>query len=195
MRRQVIKYKGKINNINHIVISDPTYEKDDGCRYEIENLNEKNWLVELNIYDVEDKIDDYLIQGIEFYLLLQKTKDLCQIYGENIKYLKNINIKKYDIGMDTACIALGINKNAEDIINSQPEWQPDCAIRTGTDGMFGLVTEGKNKEGLAFIVITGYLSSDMGYDKNSLFEYLVSKFEIKDLVKEENKVADNDIDI
>lgn len=186
-----MKYKGKINNINHIVISDPTYEKDDGCRYEIENLKEKNWIVELNIYDVEDKIDDYLIQGIEFYLLLQKTKDLCQIDGENIKYLKNINIKKYDIGMDTACIALGINKNAEDIINSQSEWQPDCAIRTGTDGMFGLVTEGKNNDGLAFIAITGYLSSDMGYDKNSLFEYLVSKFEINDLVKEDNITIDS----
>lgn len=29
-----MKFKGKIENINHIVISDPTYKEDVWCRYE-----------------------------------------------------------------------------------------------------------------------------------------------------------------
>lgn len=187
-----MKCSGKIKNINHIVISDPTYEKDVWCRYELDNLKEKNWHVDLDVYEVEDKYDDYTINGIEFNMVLQKVKGLCRVDDDKIKYLNGLDIKDYEIGMDTACVALGINNNAKQIIDSQTEWQPDCAIRTGTDGMFGSVTEGRKKDELAFLVITGYLSSDMDYDVDTLFDYLVDKFEITDLVKEETIVVDKD---
>jgi len=176
-----MKYKGKIKDVNHIVVSDPTYKKNDGLRYEINNLKGKNWDVELEINSVEDNIGNYTIHGTEFYIVLQKEKGLCKVEEENIKYLKDIKIKKYDIGMDTACIALGINNNAEEIINSQEEWQPDCAIKTGTDGIFGLVTEGKRDNDIVFVVITGCLSDYMDYGANDLFDYLVQQFEIRDL--------------
>lgn len=179
-----MKYSGKIKNLNHIVISDPTYEKDVWCRYEIDNLKEKNWNVDLDIYEVEDKIDDYTINGIEFCMVLQKLKGLCKVEDDKIKYLSGLETKDYEIGMDTACVALGINDKAKRIINSQAEWQPSCSIRTGTDGMFGSVTEGKKNNDLVFLVITGYLSSDMDYDIDDLTNYLIDKFEITDLVKE-----------
>ena len=187
-----MKCSGKIKNINHIVVSDPTYEKDDGCRYELDNLKEKNWYVDLDVYEVEDKYEDYIIKGIEFNMVLQKVKGICRVDDDKIKYLNGLNIKNYEIGMDSACVALGINNKAKQIINSQAEWQPDCAIRTGTDGMFGSITEGRKKDELAFLVITGYLSSDMDYDVDSLFDYLVDKFEITDFVKEETIVIDKD---
>ncbi|MBQ4584517.1 MAG: hypothetical protein IJA94_06485, partial [Bacilli bacterium] len=69
-----MKCSGKIKNINHIVVSDPTYKKDVWCRYEIDNLKEKNWHVDLDVYEVEDKYDDYTINGIEFNMVLQKVK-------------------------------------------------------------------------------------------------------------------------
>lgn len=53
-----MKYKGKINNLNHIVVSDPCYENGVWCRYEKNNLKEKDWLVNLDILPTETKIDD-----------------------------------------------------------------------------------------------------------------------------------------
>lgn len=187
-----MKYSGKIKNLNHIVISDPTYEKGVWCRYEIDNLKEKNWHVDLDIYEVEDKYDDYTINGIEFNMVLQKVKGICRVEDDKIKYLSGLDTNDYEIGMDTACVALGINNNAKEIINSQAEWQPSCSIRTGTDGIFGSVTEGKKNNDLVFLVVTGYLSADMDYDVDTLFDYLVDKFEITDLVKEETIVIDKD---
>lgn len=187
-----MKCSGKIKNINHIVVSDPTYENDTKCRYEISNLNEKDWLVELDVYGVEENIGDYTINGIEFYLLLQKEKGICEIDGDNIKYLSNIKTEKIDIGMDTACIALGINEKAKEIINSQSEWQPKCAIRTGTDGKFGEVFEGKKGNELSFVLITGYIGENTDYGVDELFNYLVNKFEITDLIKEETIFVDKD---
>lgn len=187
-----MKCSGKIKDLNHIVISDPTYEKGVWCRYEIDNLKEKNWHVDLDVYEVEDKYDDYTINGIEFNMVLQKVKGICRVEDDKIKYLSGLDTKDYEIGMDTACVALGINNNAKEIINSQAEWQPSCSIRTGTDGMFGSVTEGKKNNDLVFLVVTGYLSADMEYDVDTLFDYLVDKFEITDLVKEETIVIDKD---
>lgn len=176
-------YNGKIKELNHIVVSDPTYKKDVWCRYEVDNLKEKNWDVELDINEVEYKIDGYTINGIKFNLMLQKENGLCKVEDDKIKYLKGIKIKKYDIAMDTACVALGINKNAKEIIDSQSEWQPKCSIRTGSDGIFGSVTEGKKNNDLVFLVISGYFSDYMDYDIDDLSNYLIEKFEIKDLVK------------
>lgn len=180
-----MKFKGKIEDINHIVVSDPSYKKDVWCRYEKENLNEKNWIVDLDICPVEDKIENYYIKGIEFSLLIQKDKEDCEFDDEgNFSYLNDIEMKDYKIAMDTACIALGINNNAREIIDSKEEWQPSCAIRTGTDGMFGEVSEGIRDGKLCFLLITGYFEEEF-INENELFEYLKEQFEIKDLVKED----------
>jgi len=180
-----MKFKGKIENINHIVISDPTYKEDVWCRYEKNNLKEKDWIVNLDIYPTETKIDNYYIKGTEFLLLIQKDEKDCSLDDDGtLSYLKNIELKDYTIGMDSACIALGINEQAKEIIDLQEEWQPSCAIRTGTDGTFGEVSEGIKDGRLCFLLITGYFEEDF-INQNDLFEYLKSQFNIKDLVKED----------
>ena len=47
-----MRFKGKINNLNHIVISDPSYEKGVLCRYENDKINNQNWLVDMVINSV-----------------------------------------------------------------------------------------------------------------------------------------------
>ncbi len=180
-----MKFNGKIKNLNHIVISDPSYKKDVWCRYEKDNLNEENWFVDFNILPTETKIGDYYIKGNEISLLLKKDKDDCEFDGNGtLNYLRDIELKDYKIGIDTACIALGINDNATEIINSRDEWQPSCAIRTGGDGIFGEVAEGTRNGKLCFLFITGYLEEEFG-NQNEIFDYLKKQFEITELQKED----------
>lgn len=180
-----MKFKGKIKNINHIVVSDPSYKKDVWCRYEKEKLNEKDWIVDLDIWPVEDKIENYYIKGTEFSLLLKKNAEDCSLDDEGtLSYMGDIKLNDYKIAMDTACIALGINNKAKEIIDSKDEWQPYCAIKTGGDGYFGEVSEGIKDGNLQFILIAGYFEED-AINQNNLFEYLKNQFEITDLVKED----------
>lgn len=188
-----MKCYGKINKINHIVISDPSYKKDVSCRYEINNLNEKNWLVDIEINEVEDKFDNIVIKGIEFYLLLHKNNDDCIFKNKDFKYKKNIEIKNYEIGMDTACVALGINDKAKEIVESPEEWHPTYSIFTATDGYFGDVFEGKKADKVSFILINGYVCEDTNYKSNDILNYLVDQFEIVDLQIE--KSNDSHIEI
>lgn len=181
-----MKYKGKIDNINHIVISDPMYKEGVWCRYEKKDLNLKDWIVNLGIYPTEMKLDDFLIKGTNFFLLLQENENACSLSDDwNLSYLKDIELKEYTIGMDSACVALGINNNAKKIINSKEEWQPSCAIKTGTDGIFGEISEGLKDDKLSFLLITGYVEEEF-INQNELFEYLKNQFEITDLIKEKN---------
>lgn len=139
----------------------------------------------MNIYEVVTKVDKYNIEGIEFSLLLKESEHSCNFEDEdNLLYPPDTNIEKFDIGMDTACVALGINESANEIIKSQDEWQPDCSIRTGTDGYFGHVYEGKKNNELSFIWINGYFDKDM-INENELFDYLTKQFEITELVRED----------
>lgn len=177
-----MKFKGKIKNLNHIVLSDPSYEKGVWCRYEKDNLNEKDWLVNLDIHTVKEHDDE--VEGTEFFLLLKKYKNDCELDDKGtLNYLTNIELKNYIIGVDTACVAFGINDYAKEIINSMDEWQPFCAIRTGADGKFGEVIEGVENNELRFLFITGYFDEEMCNEKE-LFEYLKNQFEIIDLIRE-----------
>lgn len=139
-----MNYKGKIDNIDYIVISDPMYEKNIWCRYEKNDVNAKNWVVNLDIHPMEVEKDNYDVNCNEFSLLLKKEDKTCNI-GENdtLIYSEDIKLNDYTIGMDSACVALGINDKAKEIIDSKEEWQPSCAIRTCGDGTFGTVFEGK----------------------------------------------------
>lgn len=180
-----MKYKGKIENINHVVISDPYYKNGVWCRYEKDNLDEKNWFVDLDIFSVETKEGKYYTKGMEFYLLLKKNEDICSLDDEGtLSYVSDIKLTDYNIGMDTACVALGINDKAKEIIKSRGEWQPSCALKTGGDGIFGEVGEGKKDESLQFILITGYFDEDF-ISENELFDYLKEQFKITELVKED----------
>ena len=174
-----MRFKGLIEKINHIVISDPEYKTGVWCRYENKNIKGTNWKVELDLQEKEE---------IEISLLLKKNDDDCEFNGDEITYSSDIQLEKYRIGMDTACVALGINDKAKEIIKSRGEWQPPCALQTGTDGYFGDVLEGKRNDNVEFLLIFGYLDKDWFYSTSDVFNYLKKQFELKDL-KLEKKVS------
>ncbi len=183
-----MRYKGKIDYINHIVVSDPTYNKDVWCRYENNDLDEQNWIVNLSIDLVKEKVADYIIKSYYFELLLKKNEHDCELINDGkVRYSKRNKINQYDIGIDTACISLGINEYANEIINSKEEYQPDCSLNTGTDGIFGSVLEGTKKNKINFILISGCFDESM-IEENELLVYLERQFKIKDLkvVKDDN---------
>ena len=109
-----MRYKGKIRELNHIIISDPSYDESVTCRYEKDNLREKDWYVDIDIKPTIDKIEDFTFRGTEFFLFLYKDKKLCELKENGtISYLKGIKLNEIEIGMDTACVALGIDKKAK----------------------------------------------------------------------------------
>jgi len=178
-----MNYRGKIKDINHIVISDPSYEEGVWCRYEKKNLNEKDWFVDIEINDINEEYKGFTIKGTEYRLLLQSDRDNAEMLEGAISHSKKIKIEKIDIGVDTACVALGINEYADEIINSKDEWQPDCSLKTLTDGIVGEVIEGKKDGKMALLFIAGSLCEDVEYTKEAILSYLVEQFKIEDLEK------------
>ena len=86
-----MKFRGKIDSIDNIVVSDPSYDNKVWCRYEKNNINAKNWIASLEINPTETKIEDYDIKGVEFFLLLQKNNEVCSLEEDGrLKYLNNI---------------------------------------------------------------------------------------------------------
>lgn len=194
-----MRYKGKIKELNHIVISDPTYDESVTCRYERANMNEENWLIDIDIKPVVDKIEDFTINGTEFFLFLCKDKKLGELRENGtITYLKGIEIKKTEIGMDTACVAIGIDEKAKEIIESRDDWQPECSLHTLKDGLFGIVKEGKIEDDTVFIWLSGYLDEETGYSIEEIVDYLEHQLNIAELQKEYEKTEkefENNIDI
>lgn len=184
-----MRYKGKIKELNHIIISDPSYDENVTCRYEKDNLKEKNWNVDIDIHPTVDKIEDFTIKGTEFFLFLSKDKRLGELRENGtIRYLSGLEIKETEIEMDTACVALGINEKADEIIELRDDWQPECSLNTLTDGIFGTVKEGKlNDNHTVFIWLSGYLDEDTGYSIEEIVDYLQYQLNIVDLEKDKEK--------
>ena len=150
-----LRYKGKIRELNHIIISDPSYDESVTCRYENNNLKEKDW-----------------------YVRLSELRE-----NGAIRYLSGIELKETEIGMDTACVAIGINEKADEIIELRDDWQPECSLNTLTDGLFGTVKEGKLQDHTVFIWLSGYLDEDTGYSIEEIIDYLQYQLNITELEK------------
>lgn len=177
-----MRYRGKIKELEHIIISDPSYDESVTCRYEAKKLNEKNWLIDIDIKPVIEKYENFTMKGTEFFLFLCKDKRFATLKDNGtISYLKGINIKETEIGMDTACVAIGINENAQEIVKFREDWQPECSLNTLTDGIFGTVKEGKIGNELSFIWLSGYLDEDAGYSMEDIIDYLQYQLNITDL--------------
>lgn len=186
-------YKGEIEQLNEVVVSDPSYKDGVWCRYESDKVDSGGpWRVQMAINDVTDNCDGFEIKGVDFALLLSSSlifEKTCQLNkdGQGFSCPQMLEMKKTEIGMDTACVALGINEVADEIKASIDEWQPACAFKTSTDGFFGEVYEGSH-EGKAYLLyITGYLDEDTGYSVEDVVSYLSENFQIKnlELVKDE----------
>lgn len=181
-----MRYKGKIENLNHIIISDPSYDESVTCRYEKNDLKEKNWYVDIDIKKTVEKMGNFTARGVEFFLFLAKDRELSELKEDGtIRYLKSIKLTETEIGMDTACIALGVNERADEIIELRDEWQPECSLNTLTDGFFGTVKEGVDKiNNPVFIWISGYLDEAAGYSIEEIVDYLQYQLNITELEKD-----------
>lgn len=186
-----MRYNGEIEKLNHIIVSAPSYDKDVTCRYEKTGMNEKDWEIDIDIENVEDRFYEYTLKGIEFYIFLVKNRNFAEL-GEkgSIKYLRGIKIEETEIGIDTACVAFGINEKADEIIKVQDIWQPEESIKTLTDGLFGTVKEGTKNDEPVFIWISGYITDDAGYSIQDIVDYIQKQFKVKDLTKEMERVID-----
>lgn len=183
-----LRYKGKIKELNHIIISDPSYDESVTCRYEKNNLKEKDWYVDIDIKPTVDKIEDFTIKGTEFFLFLSKDRRLSELRENGtIRYFSGIEFEETEIGMDTACVALGINEKADEIIELRADWQPECSLNTLTDGLFGTVKEGKIQDHTVFIWLSGYLDEDTGYSIEEIIDYLQYQLNITELEKDITK--------
>lgn len=178
-----MRYRGKIEKLNKIIISDPSYGEDVGCRYERSNLNENEWKIEIAINDFEHKYEDGItVKGIDFYILMSKDRERCILNDDgSFRYLSKNKINETEIGVDTACISIGINEFADKIKDSIEEWQPEFALSTLTDGLFGKVKEGITNDNINFIWFNGFLDEDTGYTKENILEYLTEQMQIKEI--------------
>ena len=184
-----MKYFGKINKINQIIVSDPSYDEDVSCRYEKTKLNLTDWDVTIDIKESSITEQGITVNGIDFIILLNKPSVNCNFTKDgDFSYPSDNKIKEFDIGMDTACVSLGINKYTDYIRGDRDTWQSDSALKTLTDGLFGYVYEGTNKatNEMSFIYISGYLDEDTGYSIEDIIDYISDSFEIKELTKEKD---------
>lgn len=181
-----MRYRGNIERLDKIVISDPSYGKDVTCRYEREDVDAKDWLIDIQINPIKDIYDSKMgkvdISYKEIFIFMKVKHEIGELL-ENGKfsYRKTNELKNIRIGMDTACIAMGINKNADEICDSIDEWQPECSLNTLTDGLFGEVVEGSVAGVTNFIFIMGSIDDDAEYSEEDLIKYFEKQFEIKNL--------------
>ena len=117
-----MKFKGKIKELNDIIISDPSYGSNVPCRYENKNMDMKDVFVEMQFGTTDFEEDDD--KHIHFFIIIKTDENECNLTDEReIKVLKNTKLKQYDIGVDTACFAMGTNDNGvtifinEDAVN------------------------------------------------------------------------------
>ncbi len=180
-------YRGRIKKLDKIIISDPSYDESVNCRYE-KDIKEENWNAYINIENLYDN-NEKLPFGKDIKIIL--SDGLPEDTSQNSI---NIGIKKYIIGIDTACIAFGINDKADEIKEFNEEWQPDCALKTLSDGIWGYVTEYKKDGKINMISIDGYLDADTEYTEEEILKYIAKQFEIDELVQE-HQILDEGIEI
>ena len=52
-----MNFTGMISKINHIIVSDPSYDKSVWCRYENDHFNANNWTADIQLQDVDETIE------------------------------------------------------------------------------------------------------------------------------------------
>ena len=169
-------FKGKIEKLDNIVVSDQYYDKNVYCRYEREKLNEKDWLVTIELNEKEEEIDGFKYNYIDLCILLSKNESSFKVdRKEDLFYL-----------------------NANMINDSQSNYklQSYCSLRTGEDGTFGEVTEYNKNGKLKCLCIKGTFDSDI-LTQNEVLDYIIKQFDIVDLeidsvdLNEKNRIYKN----
>lgn len=176
---KIMKVEGKIKSLDKIIISDPMYNSDVDCRYEKNNLNLKNWNAYVEVNNCENEYAEMTLRGIELFVVLSNPNQKCELdHNAVLHYYSKNNVEEFTIGMDSACVAFGINDNADEIEDMQDIWQPPNSIKTLTDGWFGTVREGKENDKINFIFFDGYIYEDAGYSIQDIANYVINQLQI-----------------
>lgn len=210
-----MKYAGTIKELNQMIVSDPSYKKKVWCRYENKNLNMKESRVQLAISEYHDTVPSceieknipnnpnkdkptgLNIEGIEFQVLICDPRFKCEVVENGFTHPQWALIKEYTIGMDTACVSIGINNIADTIRRQRNTWQPKSALKTLTDGEFGTVCEGRYPamNNTLLLYISGYLDKDTGYTENDILNYLKENLKIENLEPVMAEEEENNMEI
>lgn len=210
-----MRYKGNINNLSKIVISDPHYLQDVWCRYEKDLEKSENWKVIFLIKEVDEmqeyKGTEFNVKGLDFSILIKKENCISNLLDiGKYTHAKGTILKETEIGIDTAQVCMGVNEKAVEInnfakkINSNKnvdtllsEYNPPFAIQTMSDGLLGSVTEGVRKGETEFILINGFFDECANVNTvNELKDYIVQQLNIVnlELCKDAIKIDMDDVD-
>ena len=202
-----MKGTAKIKNLRNIVISDPHYEKDVWCRYERKLDKIEDWKVQFIIQSYSDKFKvfdkDVNVSGTEFSILLTRPSvNYKLITVDCVRGKGNIKNEEYEIGVDSAQVAMGTNENADeineytkefnesDVSSMLAEYNPHFAIQTYSDGKYGKVIEGIANDEVQYIFINGFFDEDTAiYNNEQLKKYLERQFNLEDIELEKEKLT------
>lgn len=147
------KVTARIEHLDGLAFSDPSYDRDVWCRYEHVGTID-DWEVELRAKEVTEKYEDMEFQTVAFSLALSRdafTRDVVSV-GEDLRtlsYIRGFEVVEVEIGMDTACVWCGVP-------GVEPGgWQPEGSLCTGTDGSFATAYEFKKDGELYALVLLG----------------------------------------
>lgn len=153
-----------------ICVSDPSYDKDVWCRYSL-NKDLSNFLV---VFDHAQKEEEYEFKGkknqylADYYtLVLAVNENVLNSIKFNtgdgsISHPTKYSVKQVEIGIDTASIFIGTNKDFATWGNS---------MDTGSDGMFGTLFQFTYERKKVAIVLQFYMDNTFNTSEDVL-EYL-----------------------
>ena len=142
-----MNFTGMISKIDHIIVSDPSYDKNVWCRYENDHFNANNWTADIQLQDVDETIEGYCIAGTDIGIMLHHPSVNARMEQDRIRFPSIYKLNKYTIGIDRACVSIGVNEKASEIANEKNSSEYGTALHTLTDGQFGTVYEGVDKDG------------------------------------------------
>lgn len=164
----------KLPALQGVLFTDPSYESGTWCRYE-RDISLEGWVMDYHAADRND--DGYCYTSFMLVIAKPDIADHIQVKPDTTSFScpSSLETSQRIIGMDTASIYLGAYREFD-----SDDWQPGCALRTGTDGEFGTVYELSDAdEEIAAIILFGFVDGHFG-TKESVWEYLQSTFEIKE---------------
>ena len=173
------KYKGTIDKLEKLVVSDPIYEKDVWCRYENNFSIPSECNFELTT--TRDQYNDLFFSIKIFPKENIEFNDVILVDDNSlVHYHKSLDTKRYDIAIDTAHISFGINGIDEDF-----------SLGITNDCNFGCVVEYSYKNKYLGLTIEGYFDSTVFENDDNLVSIIERQFLVQDLTEE----LDKDIDL
>lgn len=162
----------KLSDMQGVLFADPSHPSGTWCRYEL-NAPMKGWM--LNYYGEDCVEDGYRFTNFtltladpEYANYVKPSDDLMSLI-----YPVSLSLSETTVGLDTACVYMGPMMEFD-----ADEWQPSCALRTGSDGEFGVTHQLSEGEEVVAVVLFGMIDGHFG-TKESVWDYLKATFGIR----------------